>query len=56
MLTPVAWRVQPFRFVRLQDQDQTRLRAAIESSLKTIARKDQQTRRDQQQIEKSRPW
>ena len=56
MLTPIAWRVQPFRFVRLQDQDQIRLRAAIESSLETTARKDEQTRRDHRQIEKSRPW
>ena len=56
MLTPVAWRVQPFRFIKLQTQDQTRLRAAIETALETTVRKDQQTRRDHQQIEKSRPW
>jgi hypothetical protein len=56
MMSPVAWGLQPFRFVTLHDDDEARLKAAIQSSLEKAARDDQRSRRDHLQIEKSRPW
>jgi hypothetical protein len=56
MLTPVAWNLQPFRFVTLRDDDRSKLKAAIQSCLEKAAQYDQQSRRDHLQIEKSRPW
>ncbi|MGA8151073.1 MAG: hypothetical protein WB952_09000 [Terriglobales bacterium] len=49
MLSPVFLGAQPFRFVALYDDDQNRLSAAIQSSLDS-------NRRDQQNIEKYRTW
>ena len=56
MLNPVSWGLQPFCFVTLRDDDQSRLKAAIQKSVEKAARDDQQSRRDALQIEKSRPW
>jgi len=33
MLSPETWGLQPFKFVRLYDDDECRLQAAIQSSL-----------------------
>jgi hypothetical protein len=33
MLSPVTWSLQPFKFVKLYDDDEIRLQAAIQSSL-----------------------
>lgn len=33
MLSPVSWSLQPFKFVKLYDDDEIRLQAAIQSSL-----------------------
>jgi hypothetical protein len=49
MLSPVTWGLQAFKFVRLYDDDEVRLQAAIQSSL-------DQNRRDRGQIEKYRAW
>jgi hypothetical protein len=49
MLSPLFLGTQPFRFVTLYDDDQNRLHAAIQSSLNS-------SRRDHQNIEKSRTW
>ncbi|HWY23220.1 MAG TPA: hypothetical protein VNX26_18480 [Candidatus Acidoferrum sp.] len=49
MLSPVSWKLQPFKFVRLYDDDQRRLQAAIQSSL-------DQNRRDLGQMERYRAW
>jgi hypothetical protein len=49
MLSPVNWGLQPFKFVRLYDDDEVRLQAAIQSSL-------DENRRDHGQIEKYRAW
>lgn len=49
MLSPVSWRLQPFKFVGLRDDDQRRLQAAIQSSL-------DQNRRDHGQMERFRAW
>jgi hypothetical protein len=49
MLSPVSWGLQPFKFVRLYDDDQRRLQAAIHSSL-------DRNRRDHGQMERFRAW
>ena len=49
MLPPVSWVQQPFKFTKLYDDDQTRLRAAIQLSL-------DQSRRDVGQMETFRAW
>lgn len=49
MLSPVNWGLQPFKFVRLYDDDEVRLQAAIQSSL-------DENGRDHWQIEKYRAW
>src|SRR5258708_34291083 len=49
MLSPISWSLQPFRFVRLFDEDQRRVKAAIESSI-------DESRRDHERIERSRAW
>jgi hypothetical protein len=49
MLTPIAWHLQPFKFVRLYNDDQQRLEAAIQSSL-------DRTRRERVQMEQHRVW
>jgi hypothetical protein len=49
MLSPVSWSLQPFKFLKLYDDDQRRLQAAIQSSL-------EQNHRDQGQMERFRAW
>ncbi len=49
MLSPISWSLQLFRFVRLFDEDQRRVKAAIESSI-------DESRRDHERIERSRAW
>jgi hypothetical protein len=56
MLNPLSWGLQPFRFVTLGNHDQSKLQAAIQSSLAQSARQDKQSRRDHERIEKYRPW
>jgi len=49
MLGPINWTLQPFKFVRLFDDDKHRLHAAIQSSL-------EQNRWDHGQVERHRAW
>lgn len=49
MLSPLSWSLQPFKFVRLYDDDEQRLQAAIQSLLKY-------KRRDVGQLERIRAW
>ncbi|MGB8116403.1 MAG: hypothetical protein WCF22_21675 [Candidatus Sulfotelmatobacter sp.] len=49
MLSPLSWSLQPFKFVRLHDDDEERLKAAIQSSL-------DQNRHDLAQVERFRAW
>jgi hypothetical protein len=49
MLSPLSWSLQPFKFVRLHDDDEERLNAAIQSSL-------DQNRRGLAQVERFRAW
>jgi hypothetical protein len=49
MLNPISWSLQPFKFVGLYDDDQEKLQAAIQSSLK-------RNRQDHGQMERHRAW
>lgn len=56
MLNPLSWALQPFCFITLRDDDESKLQAAIEFSLAQSARQDRQSRSDHELIEKNRPW
>ena len=56
MLCPVAWNQQPFRFVALHEDDQSRLHAAIQVSLEHTHRQDEQRGKEREQMEKFRAW
>ena len=56
MLSPVAWGQQPFRFVTLHEDDQSRLHAAIQFSLEHTRRQDELRGREREQMEKFRAW
>ena len=56
MLTPLSWELQPFKFVSLPDDDHTRLRSAIKTSLEQNKRERQETVRNVNQLERLRPW
>lgn len=49
MLSPISWSLQPFKFIRLYNDDQEKLEAAIQSSL-------EQNRNDHGQMERYRAW
>jgi hypothetical protein len=49
MLSSVSWTLQPFKFVKLYDDDKVRLQAAIQSSLN-------QNRRSHVEVERFRAW
>ena len=49
MLSPLSWSLQPFRFVALRGDDQSRLQTVIQVTV-------DQNRSDHDQIERSRAW
>ncbi len=49
MLSPISWGMQPFKFLKLYDDDEQRLDAAIQSSLK-------QSRSGYGMMERFRAW
>lgn len=49
MLSPISWGMQPFKFLKLYDDDEQRLDAAIKSSLK-------QSRSGYGMMERFRAW
>jgi hypothetical protein len=49
MLSPISWSLQPFKFLKLYDDDQRRLEATIQLTLK-------QRWRDRVQMERFRAW
>jgi len=56
MLNPLNWSLQPFCFTTLHDDDQYKLKTAIQRCVEINAREDNQSRRDHLKIEKFRPW
>jgi hypothetical protein len=49
MLSPISWGTQPFKFVKLYDDDQRRLDAAIQLSV-------EQNRLQRVQMDNPRAW
>jgi len=49
LLSPLSWRLQPFRFVAIDQDDQDKLKTAIQVSIN-------QTRNDQAQVQRFRAW
>jgi len=56
MLSPVAWDRQPFRFVAIHEDDQSRLQAAIQMSLEQSRRDNEQRSREREHLEKFTAW
>lgn len=56
MLSPLSWIQQPFRFVGLHHDDQSRLQAAIQLSLEQSRREHNQSLSGHKQMEKHRAW
>ena len=56
MLSPVSWDHQPFRFVALHEDDQSRLRAAIDMSLQQSRREAEERSREREKLEKFSAW
>src|SRR5947207_11420573 len=56
MLTPMSWELQPFKFVALRDDDESRLQKTIKSSLEQARRDNREAVRDAGRIEKLRAW
>lgn len=56
MLNPLNWSLQPFCFTTLHDDDQYKLKTAIQRCVEMNAHEDNQSRRDHLKIEKLRPW
>jgi hypothetical protein len=49
MLSPISWSLQPFKFLRLYEDDEERLQSAIQSSLS-------RSRSGYGMMERIRPW
>jgi hypothetical protein len=56
MLAPLDWNRQPFRFVNLFADDNSRLHAAVHASLEQSRRQEKHNLRDHEQVERLRAW
>jgi hypothetical protein len=56
MLSPLSWDQQPFRFISLHHDDETRLQAAIQSSREQNRRELKQTQRQLSLVDNFRAW
>ena len=56
MLCPVCWELQPFRFLSLFGDDQTKLQKAIHLRLEQVRREQKQLQRDRGELENFRAW
>jgi hypothetical protein len=56
MLSPLSWDQQPFRFVSLHHDDESRLLAAIQSSREQDRREHKNVQRKLNQVENFRAW
>lgn len=56
MLTPLSWDQQPFRFVAMHHDDESRLQAAIQSCRERDQRQDQQIKRGRKELDNFRAW
>jgi hypothetical protein len=56
MLSPVSWDTQPFRFMKLSSDDESRLQAAIQFSVEQSRQAHKQVRRERDRMENFRVW
>lgn len=56
MLCPVCWELQPFRFLSLFGDDQSKLQKAIHLRLEQVRREQKQLQRDRGELENFRAW
>ena len=56
MLSPLSWDQQPFRFISLHHDDETRLQAAIQSSREHSRSQLKQTQRALSLVDNFRAW
>jgi len=56
MLGPVCWELQPFRFVSLCSDDQSRLQKAIGLRLEQLRREQKNQLHDRRELETFRAW
>lgn len=56
MLSPLSWDQQPFRFVSLHHDDETRLQTAIQSSREQNRRDLKQSQRELSLVDNFRAW
>lgn len=56
MLSPLSWDQQPFRFVSLHHDDETRLQTAIQSSREQSRRDLKQSQRELSLVDNFRAW
>jgi hypothetical protein len=56
MLTPIAWDQQPFRFLSMHHDDESRLQAAIQSCRDRDRQQDQQIKRQREEVDNFRAW
>ena len=56
MLTPLSWDQQPFRFVSMHHDDESRLHAAVQLCRERDRRADQQIKREREQVDNFRAW
>jgi hypothetical protein len=56
MLSPLSWDQQPFRFLSLHHDDESRLAAAIQSSRDRDRRDNKNVQRQLNQVENFRAW
>jgi hypothetical protein len=56
MLTPLSWDQQPFRFLSLHHDDESRLQAAIQSCRERDRRENKHLKRELSQVDNFRAW
>ena len=56
MLTPLSWDQQPFRFVSMHHDDESRLQAAIQLCRERDRKQDQQIKRQREEVDNFRAW
>jgi hypothetical protein len=56
MLSPLTWDQQPFKFVSLHHDDESRLQAAIQACQQASRTQDKKVLRDRELVENVRAW
>lgn len=56
LLTPVSWDQQPFRFLSLHHDDESRLQSAIQSCREQDRRQNKHIQHERRQVDNFRAW